>query len=454
MRADRRGGLATSVSETGLVMRTPAAADEAGPVTPSPGGARALLQDGGSLSIAVGLLSALGAVAWVIAARVASPETVGRASALVSAMLFASSVGQASLGTAIFVWLPVARGLSRTLVRRVIATVLVMSLVVTGLLMPLVHLVGLRNNELALFVVASLSWALYQLLGPLQAALGRSRFVPAQDGAFSVLRLALIPVLGGLGVVGIVSAFVLPAVLFGVVITVWMWRRLPPPGPGTLPEVRSALRFTGGNWAGSIAQLVGWHVVPLLVTAVVGPAIGAVFYVLWTLCSSVELAVQQFGGSVLVRSSTTPGVLAHDVRVTLRLILMVAVPALALVGLAAEPLLSLFGPHYVAVGVIPLRLLVLGLVGRLVVIVAVVSVQAQGKSSLAFAAHTTHSAAVLVGVVLASRATSGNQAVVIVSAAYGIGAWVSAIPAGAVLSSFVRRRPRGASAPAVRGETP
>ena len=437
--ADEARGLASAAgAPEGPVPGIPADSDE----TPdgAPRGIRALLQDGGSLSIAVGLSGALGAVGWVIAARVADPVTVGHASAIVSAMLFASSVGQASLSTALFRWLPVAGGRSRAFIGSVVLAVTLMSLLIALLLLPLVRQIGAAGPELALFVVATLAWAMFQLLGPLQAALGRARAVPLQDGSFSLVRLAMIPLLAGFGVVGIVGAWVLPALVFAAVIGAWLWRRLPPSGPGRLPSMRQLLRFTGGNWAGSLAQLVGWHIVPLIVTATAGPSLGAVFYVLWTVVSALELAVQQFGASMVVRSSTHPDGLAGDVRVAVRVVLGLAVPGLAVVALAASPLLGLFGAHYANVGVDALRLLALGLAGRTVTILAVATYQAMGRSYPALLAHTVQTLATLGGLVLAMT-TGGGDVLATIAAGYAAGAWVSALVAGVALMRVARRRP-------------
>ena len=171
-------------------------------------------------------------------------------------------------------------------------------------------------------------------------------------------------------------------------------------------------------------------------TTAVGAATGAVFYVLWTLINAVELATQQFGASMIVRSSHDPGRLRDDARLATRVVFGVGLPGLA-VGIAtAGWLLSVFGPHYVS-GSATMRILLVGMAARAFVIVAITARAAAGHTVPTLLAHLLQTTATLTGFGLGLL--TGNV-LTLVAVGYSVGAWVS-LPAAGVLLARTLRHP-------------
>jgi hypothetical protein len=85
---------------------------------PSLGLTNPLLRNGYALVLNVGLTAALGVSFWVIAAREYSVADVGRGSAMVSALITLSTLGQLNLTTGLLRFLPRAGRHAGTLIRR------------------------------------------------------------------------------------------------------------------------------------------------------------------------------------------------------------------------------------------------------------------------------------------------------------------------------------------------
>ena len=400
------------------------------------GGSAPLLRDAWALSAGIVLVGALGFVSWVVAARILTPVEVGHASALVSAMLLASSIGQLNMGSALFRWLPGAGSETGPFLRRAYAAVTGSALIVALAMSPLVfHATPATPARVALYVLAVLVWAVFQLQDQVLTALGRAVWVPAENAAFGITRLVALPLLAFAGAYGVLTAWLVPAAFLIVVVTAAL------PGmlrgrrePGALPSRRDLVRYLGGNWIAQLAQLAAFNGLPLVVTALGGAAVGGVFFIAWSVITSIELAASTFTASLVVRVAQAPDRIAALARSVAGRFVAFFVPALLGLAVFSDPFLRVFGARYAEEGGTALRLLAIGCALRLVAVFTIGVAQCLGRPGPVVAVQVGHAAALLAGAVVALHlADSPAGALVGVGTAYVLATAVVAVLGGTYL---------------------
>lgn len=366
---------------------------------------RSAFADGTALSGSALITGLIGLACWLLAAATLPQAAVGAASAFVSGFLLVAGLAQLSVGLGMLRWLPRSGRRAGRLVRRGYALVGVTAAAGAGafLLLPYGHVAGQVDGRVgpALFVLACVSWALFQLQDSVLAALGKARWVPVFNGAFGVVRIAALPVLGGaFGALGVVLSWAGPTTLTMLAVAgvvaglVARGRR---DEPGTLPAPRAAIGYLAPTYLATIGTTVLYNSVPLLVEQGYGARYGATFFVIWTGLNTVDYALNGFVNSLVLRGSHDPAGLPDIVRtVGCRLVLLV-VGAAAVGELTAPVLLGLFGHEYAVQGGTALRVLLLGIVVRVAVALAVGAALAAGQSRRAAAIQLSSTGLVLLG---------------------------------------------------------
>ncbi|MFI5613733.1 hypothetical protein [Amycolatopsis sp. NPDC051903] len=343
---------------------------------PRAGSDRRALGAGMALSLSAVITGVAGLVCWVVAAATLPQDAVGRAAGFVSGFVLVAGIAQLNVGLGLLRWLPAAGAESGRLVGR--GYLLVASTAVVGGLVFVLLPVGRQTapGPLALlFIAASVCWAVFQLQDYVLAALGRVWWVPLFNGAFGLARVAVLPVLGAaLGTVGVLTSWTAPTVvcaaIAGALVVVLARRKRAEPG-ADLPDRRTVVAFLAPTYLATIGTTVLYNVVPLIVTTRLGPASGAVFFVVWNGLTATDYAINGFVNSMVLRGSGDAAARPVILRaVAGRLGLLVG--AGAVIGISLAPLLlGLFGSGYAEEGSGALRVLLAGLVARVVVALGV-----------------------------------------------------------------------------------
>ena len=113
------------------------------------------------------------------------------------------------------------------------------------------------------------------------------------------------------------------------------------------------------NWL-NVAIVVPFSLIPVIVTVVVSPAANAAFFAAWMLASFVYLIPQHLSTVLFAVASADVHAIAQKLRFTLKVSILVGVPASIVLALAAHWELSLFGAGYARLATFPLVLLALG----------------------------------------------------------------------------------------------
>ena len=301
--------------------------------------------------------SVLGFAFWAVAARVATAEAVGGASAAISVMQLLGSLGTLGLGTLLIGELGRRPSAAVPLVVAGLRVAAVASLVLgvaVGLVIGAVtsHPSPLFTLGLpvVLFAVGTSLTAVAAVVD--QALVGLSLGVRQlrRNTVFSVGKLLL---LVAAAVSGWLSA---PAIylvwtLGQVVSLVLLWRRNHDPAAwlrqrGGIASLRGLGRAAFAHHLMNVASHAPVLLLPLVVNAVLGASVNAAFYIAlllvgfaWTIPTSLSTALFAVPGDDLVT-------LARELRLSLRISVVVSIGSAVGFAVLAYPLLLAFGREY------------------------------------------------------------------------------------------------------------
>jgi len=317
-----------------------------------------LFLNAGSLMATTAITSLFGFAYWWIAARSASAEAVGQASAAVSAMTLIGTIGMFGMGTMLISDLPGLRGRKWEL----ISTCLLVAggaATVGGLIfVALAHLAipGLQHalgstaaTVLLVFGIALNAVTLVldeALVGLLQGPLQLMR-----NFWFSIIKLvalgslAVLPIAlnGGELLLTWVAGMVLSVAILGASLR----RR------GMIESLRPRLELLRGRGRATfdhnllnLATYLPRAALPLVVTAVLSAEANASFYTAFMVTSFLAMVPGNVALTLFAVASGDRAALRAKVRVGLLICLAVGLPASLVVAVAAHPIMSIFGSRY------------------------------------------------------------------------------------------------------------
>lgn len=337
--------------------------------------AKGMFADGLALSFSTAFSALAGMVGWILAARLLPAADVGHTSAFVSAMLLIAGVAELGLGPAVLRWLPLSGGRQPQLLRRTYLVVLLGGL--AGALAFLAvpsgwDVVSRVPVGAALFVPATVAWTVFQFQDSVLTGLGQSRWVPLENGLFSLARLVVLVLVAPLaGALGLLLSWMVPTVLAVLVVTVLIFRRArPAPGAGWLPDRREILRLLAPTYPGTVCVVALYNFVPLVMLHRFGAEANAVFFVVWTAINALDLAASVFVNPLVVRLAAEPRHARHLIGHTARRLALVFVPVVLAGVLLAGVLLLIFGQQYTQ-GAALFRVLLAAQLPRLIVVLGV-----------------------------------------------------------------------------------
>ncbi len=362
--------------------------------TAPPQGLRApLYRNALALLVNSGVTSVIGVAYWTLAARLTTPEVVGRNAALISAMVALASLSHLGLEGGLGGFLPRAGVATRALVKRAYAIAALLAVALATVFVVLAPRVSAQLRALhrpglaALFVAAVVTWSLFALQDSVLTGLRRAVWIPLENIAYSAVKLVLVLALArALAGYGILVSWIVPAALALVPVSLAVFKVFIPAhlqayGTERRRGTRSFGRFVAGDGLGMLLAQVNATVLPFLVVERAGADAGGRFYIAWMLAQSLDLVAVNVGMSLTVEGAHTQDELpAMYRRVLLRTLLLVGL-LVSLGALAAPLVLALFGAGYASASAAPLRLLVLGSLFRAVVTLATCAARAERRPS-------------------------------------------------------------------------
>lgn len=367
-------------ARTPLVPRPDAAvAGSPPPPVPEPGRIRAALRDpayrsGYALVANTVGTTVVGMGYWAAAARLYGQQAVGRASALVAALILVSSIAQLSLANTLPRFMPAVGWRVARLVRCGYALASAAALAAGVAFVKLVpavspqwrFLAGSRVLALA-FVAGVVVWGVFALQDAALLGLRKPAMVPVENTVYGVAKLAaLIAVASVLPATGIFLSWVAPLVIVVPGVNWLIFHRYlashQPAARSSSVRTREIIRFTSIDYLGGLLGQAYGNLLPLLVLSVLGATANAGFYIAWTIATGLELVATNFATSLLVEGAAAPGRLAELTRGTLARSLLVTLSGAAVLGFGARLVLSVYGHGYAARASMDLGLLSSGMV--------------------------------------------------------------------------------------------
>jgi len=210
-------------------------------------------------------------------------------------------------------------------------------------------------------------FAVFALQDGVLTAFRRAPWVPVENFAVAVLRLAMLPILVAGGHFGLFSAWAVPMGAGVLVVTVLVFGRLVPAqehalgAPGVAPTRSELVNYAVSQYVGGAVGSVVTLLPPVLVATQLGARQSAFFYFPWLFSTSFIALLWNIVFSLVVEA-------AHDAHRTRRLLTwaaalggLVTVGAGVMLGVGAPWVLSIIGGAYAEGGTTPLRLIALSL---------------------------------------------------------------------------------------------
>lgn len=337
--------------------------------------------------VSTGVSSGLGIVYWIIAARYYSVEIVGLSGAVISAMIFLSGISQLNLTSALIRYIPNAGQATARLIAGAYAIAVLVSaalgiLVVAGIragiqAWPSEFLLLGNDPRFGLWFIGSvIAWSVFNLQDSALTGLRDAIWVPVENIGYAVTKIILLVVFArSLPQYGIMASWMIPVIVALAPVNLLIFRRLVPRHlQATQTQTRpllpaQVLRYTAGNYLGSLFQLSSTRLLPVIVTQQAGARSGAYFFLAWTIANSIKLITTNMTTSLTVEGVLDPTRLKRRGLRFLIALTAIFAPLIAILIAGAPYVLRLSGDDYAAGGTALLRLLVLSVIPGMVTLV-------------------------------------------------------------------------------------
>jgi O-antigen/teichoic acid export membrane protein len=339
-----------------------------------------LFRNGYALLLSSALTSGLGMVYWIVAARAYTTEAVGLNSAVIAAMTLLAGVAQLNLMSALVRFIPGAGPATGRLVVSAYLIAMLMAVVVSltfigGLDTWAPALAFLRSSPLFIlwFTLATMAWCIFVLQDNVLTGLRQAVWVPVENTAFAVAKIALLLVFaGGVPHYGVFASWTLPVGALLVATNALIFRRLIPKHVQATQDQSVPLKptqvvkYVAVDYLGYLCTLASGTLLPLIVTREAGATANAYYFLSWQIAYALYLISPNMGASLVVEAAKDPAKLGtYSYRVFVQTA-RVVVPLAAIMALGAPAILRIFGDNYAQEGAMPLRLLALSAIPHLV----------------------------------------------------------------------------------------
>lgn len=320
--------------------------------------------------------AALGYPFWLLATRMFSPADVGLSSGAISAIRLCSLIALLGIGAAVTLLLPHEQGHPNNLLN-VAITLSAVSAVIFAVVF--LALSGAFFGQFR-FLVESPAYALTFLALNLVAvvagvfdsifiALRRSDRVATRSIAQAIAALVVLIVAGTLLHVGGVAAILLAwvgAFVASALLGYWYLRNNVPGyrfrPKATRTTARSLLHLGIPQSMLNLANAAPGYILPIMVTEVLSPTTNAYWYIVWMFGGLVFSVPRAAAGALFAETAHVPSKANQHARQSIRLCLVLGIPAAIGMALFAHWGLHLMGSGYARAGATPLRVLVIGVV--------------------------------------------------------------------------------------------
>ena len=361
---------------------------------------RDILKNSLSLLATTGLTSGLGFAYWEVAARLFTQRAVGYSDGAISVMTLLSWIGMFGLGTLLIGELPRRTNRAGLISAAVLASGLGSLVLTLAFILVVPHFTASFDDvtdsvgRAALLCAAVALTAMTLVLDSGTIGLLRGGLQFTRNLTFVVVKMltlvAAAIVLHSTFSIGIFLSWVaaIPVSLIPVSIYLWWTGKfvLPRPDWDLLRSLGKSV--IAHNWLNLAIQATPL-LMPVLVASILAPDVNAGFFFAWTITNLLYIVPGHLSTVLFAVASGDPQALAPKLRFTLTTSVLVGLPAMAVLGLGAHFILSIFGAGYARVATVPMELLVLGYLPSIPKCYYIAVCRAVGKISRAAAVLTS-----------------------------------------------------------------
>ncbi|HEY5142660.1 MAG TPA: hypothetical protein VII98_04090 [Solirubrobacteraceae bacterium] len=415
--------------------------------------AEPLVLSGYSLIVSTGLGGVLGVVFWAVAARVFTPSEVGTDGVLITVMITLSSVCQLNMGNALLRFLPqTGDRAGRTVLRAygIASLAAVLGGIVFVAAAPSIsESLAFLTDSVWLpfaFVAAVVLWGIFALEDAALTALRCAPWLPAENSAFGIAKIAALPVALALGISnGVFAAWVVPLLVIVPVMNWLLFRRAigahlaaSHAPPERRFERRALVRFIATDYLGSVFGQATITLIPLVVLHALGSRLTGFFYIPFAVISAFDSLFYGVTTSLVAEAARDEPRRRELTHLVVRRFLAFHVPAALLIVVVAPLVLLPFGADYAHQGTTLLRLLALASCFRAVVVLYAAVCRVEGRSGRLAVVEAALLVTLVPGVAILANSHGLNG----VGVAWLIGNALVALAVAAPLLRFLRREQR------------
>ena len=316
-----------------------------------------LYRNAGYLMLASGVNSLAGFVFWAVAARLYPAEGVGLAAAAISAIGLLALLSTLGMDYGLIRFLPGSGDKAKNILNSCftlsgLVSVALAVIFLAGLKLWSPALLRIQQNPVFFisFVIFALA-AVYRVFAERTFIAGRrAGFALTQGLVFNLLRF--IPLVALAPLFNVFGIFASWGIGLGLAVIVSIPFLIPRVQPGYRPapkidrkSIGNMMHFSFANYGANIFWAIPILCLPLMVVNLLGAEANAYFYVGWALGYLLVSIPVTVSFSLFAEGSHSEEQLGHNIDRSLRL-LLVLVPVIAIVFLAGERVLALFGSAY------------------------------------------------------------------------------------------------------------
>jgi len=333
--------------------------------------ANSLYRNAGYLILSNITIAATGLAFWIIVARLYAADAVGLSSAVISAMLLLAMLSNPALDVVLMRFLSGSGSKFSKMVNSCLtlggAVSIILALVfVAGIRFWSPALLPIQNNPLITiaFIVAVVATTLNTLVHFVLVAQRRANLTFIRNLIFGVVRIIPVFFLAATQYpLGAFFSWIVALVLANIVGIVILIPRTQP-GYHLVPtfskEVLKGLSsFSLGNYAANLMWALPGLIFPFMIINLTSPTQNAYFSMCWSIANIIFTIPVSISLSLFAEGSYDATKLKENVRMSLKLALLITIPAVVLVLIMSPYLLLLFGSSYSEEGARLLRLLTL-----------------------------------------------------------------------------------------------
>jgi exosortase/archaeosortase family protein len=317
------------------------------------------------LMISTFMMAFLGFIFWIIVSKIYSAENIGLATTLISIMGLITTFSMLGLNSGLIRYLPTSERKNNK-INTVITLVTIVTIIASAIFLLFVpqlspKLFFIKHNLIlsVIFIVFMMFSSYNSILDSIFISYRSAGFVLFKNGLFSALKLALPFLFVGLGAYGIFGSWMIALMLavivnFFILIAKFSYK----PNIVFYDEVIKKIgRFSFANYVAGFIWGLPAMLLPLMITTFMHPETTAYYYMAMMIASVLFIIPQATTQSLFAEGSYKEDNLKHQIWKSIRIMFLIAIPAIIVIYFAGTYILHVFGVEYSNQGTALLQLL-------------------------------------------------------------------------------------------------